>query len=57
MWRLATPYFSSIQSPLHNIVGLEQRKLLDQAATAPSPATDAIGLLSFDAPTLQSLIR
>jgi aliphatic nitrilase len=37
------PYFSFVQSPLQNIVGPEQRKLLDQAVTVPSPATDAIG--------------
>jgi aliphatic nitrilase len=37
------PYFSFVQSPLQNIVGLEQRKLLDQAVMVPSPATDAIG--------------
>src|SRR5215470_1962168 len=36
------PYFSFVQSPLQNIVGAEQRKLLDQAVTAPSSATDAI---------------
>ena len=37
------PYFSFVQSPLQNIVGPEQRKLLDQAVTVPSAATDAIG--------------
>src|SRR5499433_3684613 len=37
------PYFSFVQSPLQNIVGPEQRKLLGQAVTVPSPATDAIG--------------
>ena len=36
------PYFSFVQSPLQNIVGPEQRKLLDQAVTVPSPATNAI---------------
>jgi nitrilase len=36
------PYFSFVQTPLQNIVGPEQRKLLDQAVTVPSPATDAI---------------
>ena len=30
------PYFSFVQSPLQNIVGPEQRKLLDQAVTVPS---------------------
>jgi aliphatic nitrilase len=37
------PYFSFVQPPLQNIAGPEQRKLLDQAVTVPSPATDAIG--------------
>src|SRR3954466_8643454 len=37
------PYFSFVQSPLQNIVGPEQRKLLDQSVTVPSPATDALG--------------
>jgi nitrilase len=37
------PYFSFVQSPLQNIVGPEQRKLLDQAVTVPSAATDALG--------------
>ena len=36
------PYFSFVQPPLQNIVGPEHRKLLDQAVTVPSPATDAI---------------
>ncbi|HSA65652.1 MAG TPA: nitrilase-related carbon-nitrogen hydrolase [Nitrospira sp.] len=36
------PYFSFVQPPLQNIAGPEQRKLLDQAVTVPSPATDAI---------------
>ena len=36
------PYFSFVQSPFQNIVGPEQRKLLDQAVTVPSPATNAI---------------
>ena len=37
------PYFSFVQSPVQNIAGPEQRKLIDQAVTVPSPATDAIG--------------
>lgn len=37
------PYFSFVQSPLQNIVGPEQRKLLEQAVMVPSSATDAIG--------------
>ena len=36
------PYFSFVQPPFQNIAGPEQRKLLDQAVTVPSPATDAI---------------
>jgi aliphatic nitrilase len=36
------PYFSYVQPPYQNIAGPEQRKLLDQAVTVPSPATDAI---------------
>jgi nitrilase len=36
------PYFSFVQSPYHIIAGRERLKLLDQAVTAPSPATDAI---------------
>jgi aliphatic nitrilase len=30
------PYFSFVQPPFQNIVGAEQRKLLDQAVTVPS---------------------
>lgn len=37
------PYFSFVQSPVQNIAGPGQRKLLDQAVTVPSPATNAIG--------------
>ncbi len=37
------PYFSFVQSPVQNIAGPEQRKLIDQAVTVPSHATDAIG--------------
>jgi aliphatic nitrilase len=36
------PYFSYVQSPFQNLAGPEQRKLLAQAVTVPSPATDAI---------------
>jgi aliphatic nitrilase len=36
------PYFSFVQTPLQNIAGFEQQKLIDQAVTVPSPATDAI---------------
>src|SRR5271156_4593122 len=36
------PYFSFVQSPYQGIVGSEHRKLLEQAVTVPSPATNAI---------------
>jgi nitrilase len=36
------PYFSFVQSAYEIIAGREHLKLLDQAATVPSPATDAI---------------
>lgn len=37
------PYFSFIQSPYQIPRGREHLKLLEQAVTVPSPATDAIG--------------
>src|SRR5271163_4444696 len=37
------PYFSVVQTPLQDLAGTEHLKLLDQAVTVPSPATDAIG--------------
>jgi len=49
------PYFSFVQSPLQNIVGPEQRKLLDQAVTVPSPATDAIGEAAAQAGVVVSI--
>ena len=36
------PYFAFIQAPYQIIAGGEHLKLLDQAVTVPSPATDAI---------------
>jgi nitrilase len=36
------PYFSFVQSAYQIIAGGEHLKLLDQAVTIPSPATDAI---------------
>jgi aliphatic nitrilase len=36
------PYFSFVQSPYQLIAGREHLRLLDQAVTVPSPATDAI---------------
>src|SRR5271167_427865 len=49
------PYFSFVQSPLQNIVGAEQRKLLDQAVTVPSAATDALGAASRQAGVVVSI--
>jgi nitrilase len=37
------PYFSFVQSAYQIIAGRERLKLVDQAVTVPSPATDAIG--------------
>jgi aliphatic nitrilase len=37
------PYFSFVQTPWQQVYGSEYLKLLDQAVTVPSPATDAIG--------------
>jgi aliphatic nitrilase len=37
------PYFSFVQTPLQNIAGPEQRKLIEQSVVVPSTATDAIG--------------
>src|SRR5688572_23951284 len=36
------PYFSFLQAPYQIVSGREHLKLLDQAVTVPSPATDAI---------------
>lgn len=36
------PYFSFVQSPVQNISGPEQRRLMNEAVIVPSPATDAI---------------
>jgi nitrilase len=37
------PYFSAVQTPMQILSGKEHLRLLDQAVTVPSPATDAIG--------------
>ena len=37
------PYFSFIQPPYQMVAGREHLRLMDQAVTVPSPATDAIG--------------
>src|SRR5215468_5760532 len=36
------PYFSFIQSAVHIVSGTEHLKLLEQAVTVPSPATNAL---------------
>jgi aliphatic nitrilase len=37
------PYFAYVQTPLTQISGSEHLRLLNEAVTVPSPATDAIG--------------
>jgi nitrilase len=37
------PYFSAVQTPMQLLSGTEHLKLMDQAVTVPSAATDAIG--------------
>jgi nitrilase len=49
------PYFSFVQSPLQNIAGPEQRKLIDQAVTVPSAATDALGEAAREAGVVVSI--
>jgi nitrilase len=51
------PYFSLLQPPIRNInvVGSEQLKLMDQAVTVPSPATDAIGAAAKQAGVVVSI--
>jgi aliphatic nitrilase len=49
------PYFSFIQPPVQNIAGPEQHKLLDQAVTVPSAATDAIGAAARQAGVVVSI--
>ncbi len=49
------PYFSFVQSRLQNIVGPEQRKMLDQAVTVPSAATDALGAAARQAGVVVSV--
>src|SRR5258708_7768324 len=49
------PYFSFVQPPFQNIVGPEQRKLLDQAVTVPSAATDALGAAARQAGVVVSI--
>src|SRR6201987_281748 len=49
------PYFSFVQTPFQNIVGAEQRKLLDQAVTVLSAATDALGAAARQARVVESV--
>src|SRR5690349_23203621 len=49
------PYFSFVQTPLRIIRGPEHLKLLDQAVTVPSPATDAIGEVARQAGVVVSI--
>ena len=49
------PYFSFVQPPFQNIAGGEQRKLLSQAVTVPSPATEAIGEAAHQAGMVVSI--
>ena len=37
------PYFSAVQTPMQLLSGTEHLRLMDQAVTVPSAATDAIG--------------
>jgi aliphatic nitrilase len=49
------PYFSIVQTPYQIIVGRENLKLLEQAVTVPSAATDAIGEACNEAGIVVSL--
>jgi len=49
------PYFSFVQTPWQNITGPEQRKLLDQAVTVPSPATEALAEAAREAGVVVSI--
>jgi len=49
------PYFSFIQTPYQIITGKEHLKLLDQAVTIPSAATDAIGKAAKEAGVVVSI--
>ncbi|MFA6083992.1 nitrilase-related carbon-nitrogen hydrolase [Mucilaginibacter sp.] len=49
------PYFSFIQTPYQIITGGENLRLLDQAVTVPSAATDAIGNACKDAGMVVSI--
>jgi nitrilase len=49
------PYFSFIQTPYQIIAGREHLKLLDQAVTVPSPATDLVAEACREAGVVVSL--
>lgn len=49
------PYFSFVQSPVQNIMGPEQRKLMDQSVAVPSAATEAIVQAAKEAGTVVSI--
>jgi aliphatic nitrilase len=49
------PYFSFIQSPYQMIAGREHLRLLEQAVTVPSPATDAIAQAAKEAGVVVSI--
>jgi aliphatic nitrilase len=49
------PYFSFVQAPYEMIAGPEHLRLVDQAVTVPSPATDAIGEACREAGVVASI--
>ena len=49
------PYFSFIQAPFQNLTGGEQLKLMEQAVTVPSAATDAISKACKEAGVVVSI--
>lgn len=51
------PYFSFIQSPYQMIVGREYLKLLDQAVTVPSQATNASDARQLDGHAKRSMLE
>lgn len=49
------PYFSAVQTPMEILQGKEHLRLLDQAVTVPSAATDAIGNAAREAGMVVSI--
>ena len=49
------PYFSAVQTPMQILSGTEHLRLLEQAVTVPSAATDAIGEAARDAGMVVSI--